>query len=113
MAKKLKRMTKQELRAPDEVQVKLQGLWTWIENYWRHLAITASVLVVGGGVATVMDNNSQAEVYADADALGQALASGVRGVYIYMGVGMGRGHNHNATSWLLAARLCKGMRACT
>ena len=74
MAKKLKRMTKQELRAPDEVQVKLQGLWTWIENYWRHLAITASVLVVGGGVATVMDNNSQAEVYADSDALSQALA---------------------------------------
>lgn len=74
MAKKLKRMTKQELRAPDEVQVKLQGLWTWIENYWRHLAVSAAVLVVGGGVATVMDSNSQAAVYEDADALSDALA---------------------------------------
>jgi len=74
VAKKLKRMTKQELRAPDEVQVKLQGLWTWIESYWRHLAVSAGVLVVGGAVATVMDGNTQAEIYADADALGEAVA---------------------------------------
>jgi hypothetical protein len=67
-------MTKEELRAPDEVQMKLQGLWTWIENYWRHLAISAAVLVVGGGVVTVMDDNSQVDVYADADALSEALA---------------------------------------
>lgn len=74
MAKKLKRMTKEELRAPDEVQVKLQGLWTWIESYWRHLAAFAGVLVVGGAAATVMDNNAQVEIHADADALGAALA---------------------------------------
>ena len=67
-------MSKQELRAPDEVQVKLQGLWTWIENYWRHLAVSAGVLMVGGAVATVMDNSSQADVYSDADALSEALA---------------------------------------
>ena len=50
MAKKSKRMTREELRQPDEVQMALKGMWDWIEAHWRTLAAGGVALLVAGAV---------------------------------------------------------------
>jgi hypothetical protein len=74
VAKKLKRMTKEELRQPDEVQIKLQGLWNWIEAYWRYMVYGAGGLMVAGGIGSVMAGQAQGVAHAEADALAAAVA---------------------------------------
>jgi uncharacterized protein YidB (DUF937 family) len=74
VAKKMKRMTKEELRQPDEVQIKLQGLWNWLEAHWRLCVYGAGALVAVGLGSTVMDGQALSAAHAEADALADAVA---------------------------------------
>ena len=73
MAKKQKRMTLEELRRPDDIQVALKGMWDWIENNWRLMVAVAAVMVVGGGVSTIMGDMARDESHKTADAVVQAM----------------------------------------
>ncbi|MEC9072306.1 MAG: hypothetical protein VX938_08015 [Myxococcota bacterium] len=73
MAKKQKRMTLEELRRPDDIQVALKGLWDWIENNWRLMVGVGVVMVVGGGASTVMGDMAREDSHKIADQVTQAM----------------------------------------
>lgn len=74
MAKKPKRMTRKELREPDEVQVALKGLWDWLERHWRLLAGAGLAVLAVGAATTVMGSMAEDASFEQADALRDALA---------------------------------------
>lgn len=76
MAKSKKhRMSKQELRAPDEVEVALRGFWEKLYKY-RKLALAGVVVLVAAGVAVwVIGKTQRAGVENRSDALREATAA--------------------------------------
>lgn len=72
MAKKLKRMSKQELRAPDKIEVTLKRGWKWVESN-KKLVVALIVIAVGaviGGMVT--DKMAQSANDSDAAAVRKA-----------------------------------------
>lgn len=66
---KQKRMTKAELRAPDEVEVVLQNIWDRLLAHWKVIAGAVAVLLVGGIVFSIMGSSSQSSKEANSLAL--------------------------------------------
>ena len=59
MAKKPKRMTRKELRAPDPIEVRLQEMWDKMIAF-RKILLGLLVVLVGGGGALALWNSAQA-----------------------------------------------------
>ncbi|MGM0574321.1 MAG: tetratricopeptide repeat protein [Myxococcota bacterium] len=73
MARQPKRMSRKELRQPDEVQVALKGLWDWIEEHWKLLVAAAGGLILIGVASTVIGGMQDSSRQEDAEALRAAL----------------------------------------
>lgn len=73
MAKQPKRMSRKELKQPDEVEVALKGMWGFIERYWRVMVGAAVALLVVGAATTIMGRMSKSTQEEQAAALQKAL----------------------------------------
>lgn len=78
MAKKQKRMSRKELRKPDEFELWLKGVWERLEKYWKlmvgGLAAFAVVGIVGSLVSSSMESSRQDQAFAFARAIAPITA---------------------------------------
>ena len=73
MAKKQKRMSRKELRQPDQVQVALSGWWDRLEQHWRLLVAGGLALLVAGIGSSVYKRSAVADAQSRAEMLRSAL----------------------------------------
>ena len=71
--RKQKRMSKEELRAPDQIELVLNKVWQGVTKY-KKLIIASLILFIGGGVAYALHQKSQQEEL-------DVTAAGLRGVF--------------------------------
>jgi predicted negative regulator of RcsB-dependent stress response len=71
--RKQKRMSKEELRAPDQVELLLTRVWQGVTKY-KKLIIVALLVFIGGGVAYALHQKAQQEEL-------DVTAAGLRGVF--------------------------------
>jgi hypothetical protein len=67
-------MSKEELRAPDEVQVVLRGFWEKLYNYRKLVLAGVGVLIALGVAIWIIGNTKRAGIEDRSDALREALA---------------------------------------
>ncbi|MCB9729359.1 MAG: hypothetical protein H6744_15750 [Deltaproteobacteria bacterium] len=74
MAKQPKRMSRKELKRPDEVEVALKGMWGFIERHWRVMVGAAVLLLAIGATTSIVGKMRRSNKQAEATALKEALA---------------------------------------
>ncbi len=74
MAKKMKRMSKEELRAPDQVEVALRTTWERLSDHRNKLLGALAVVIVAGVGLSVWQSSKRADTQARAEALRKAMA---------------------------------------
>lgn len=73
MAKQPKRMSRKELKRPDEVEVALKGMWGFIERHWRVMVGAAVALLVIGAATSIFGRMQKSDQESEAAALQKAL----------------------------------------
>jgi len=73
VAKKQKRMTRQELKQPDKVEVVLSGWWVRLEQYWKILAAGCVGILIAGAATSMFKDQSNARQAGVDDAFEAAL----------------------------------------
>ncbi|MEZ4266257.1 MAG: tetratricopeptide repeat protein [Myxococcota bacterium] len=73
MAKQPKRMSRKELKRPDEVEVALKGMWGFIERHWRVMVGVAVALLVIGAATSIFGRMQKSDKETQAAALQKAL----------------------------------------
>lgn len=73
MAKQPKRMSRKELKRPDEVEVALKGMWGFIERHWRVMVGTAVALLIIGAATSIFGRMQKSSRESEAAGLQKAL----------------------------------------
>jgi len=73
VAKKQKRMTRQELREPDKVEQVLSGWWVHLEEYWKMLVAGCVGLLIAGGASSLYTDQASSVNAEVADAFDAAV----------------------------------------
>jgi hypothetical protein len=74
VAKKAKRMSRKELRQPDEFEVMLQKSWERLEKYWKPIGYGLGAMVLVGAVASIASSSMESSQQETAAAFAAALA---------------------------------------
>jgi len=73
VAKKQKRMTRQELREPDKVEQVLSKWWVRLEQYWKMLVAGCLGILVAGAATSVYKEQAKASSAEVANAVAEAV----------------------------------------
>jgi hypothetical protein len=73
VAKKQKRMTRQELREPDAVGQVLSGWWVQLERYWKMMVAGCFGLLIAGAATSLYNGQAVSQDSEVADAMEAAL----------------------------------------